>query len=114
MLFQEQVRHSTANEYIGSNRRLTERQLKTLKIQNSKLPNEGTEKFRFKNGYLEILIKPIDTANKYSTWVSPHIHPSCCFNVTTHLEKNRPIISGGPNKLARAPYLKGSLHQTLA
>ena len=111
------VKYSVANDHIGSNKSLSERQIMRLKIRNSKMPNEGTDliasKFRFKSGYLEMLLKPINPENSYSTWVAPHLHPNCCLNVTRHLENNRPIITGKPNKLARALFLKGSHHQIM-
>jgi DNA repair exonuclease SbcCD nuclease subunit len=51
-------------------------------------------KFRFKNGHLEInLMSEID--GNYSTWILPHLHPNICIPVDNHQIK----ITGNPEKL---------------
>ena len=108
------IKFSTCNEHFGSNKALTERQIKSLKIKNLKMPKEGSEmiisKFRFKNGYLEVLAHSAEKGNNYAMWFAPHLHPSCCENISKYLETNKPIIIGTPGKLARDLYLKGCHH----
>ena len=109
--FKNYIKYSTCNEYIGSDKALTNRQIKHLKIQNAKLPKQGSEmmitKFRFKNGYLEVLAQSTEKDSKYSMWFEPHLHPSSCANISDYLETYKPIISGRPGKLARSLFLKG-------
>ena len=105
------LKFAVSNEHFGSPNPLTDRQIGRLTARNARLPSEGSvllcSKFRFKSGHLEILLKSTDNSKPYSTWITPHLHPSCCADVGLHLTQNKPIISGHPGKLAKALFLKG-------
>ena len=109
------IKTAPYNEHFGANKPLTIRQVKKMKIQIRNIPPTGSEliatKFRFKDGHLEILVKPTDPKSQYATWIAPHLHPLICMDVTSHLEQNKPRINGSPGQLDRKLFLKGCQYQ---
>jgi hypothetical protein len=60
-------------------------------------------KFRFKNGHLQVnLISEIN--DKYSTWISPYLHPNICEPVIKYIENHQVTITGNPEKMIKSVY----------
>ena len=101
------IKYVKSNNTFAINKNISMRKHHKLQKSIEKSPKQNeiliANKFRFKNGHLEInLMSEIN--GKYSTWISPHLHPNICLPVANYIENHQIKITGNPEKLINSVY----------
>ena len=104
---EQYIKYAKINNTFAMKKNITIRKHHKLQKSIDKTPQQNeilvANKYRFKNGHLEINLKSEEN-EKYSTWISPQLHPNICTPVANYIESHRVKISGNPEKLIKSVY----------
>ena len=104
---EEYIKYAKINNTFAINKNISIRKHHKLQKSIDKTPQQNeiliANKYRFKNGHLEINLRSEENG-KYSTWISPHLHPNICTPVANYIESHKVKISGNPEKLIKSVY----------